>query len=202
VASTLRERRAARTRAEIVHVALALFEERGFDAVTAEEIARAADVSPRTLFRYFETKAGIVLGDFTVFNEHLVREIASSSVSQPLDTVLAAALEAAFVAIGDETVQTMRTATTIAREAAALRSAASVAMPMLDASLVDALSPWFPSSMPQAERMFVGVSLNMAVWAAIGGAVRARDARPRPLARAIVDLLGAWQHATGAMRSR
>ncbi len=42
--------------------ALALFRERGFDRVTIAEIAAASEVGERTVYRYFGTKEGIVLG--------------------------------------------------------------------------------------------------------------------------------------------
>ena len=44
----------------IAQVALALFERKGFDAVTMGEVARAASVSRRTLFRHFPSKADLV----------------------------------------------------------------------------------------------------------------------------------------------
>lgn len=47
----------------IQSVALDLFEKRGFSAVTIEDIARAADVSPSSVYRYFGTKEGIVFTD-------------------------------------------------------------------------------------------------------------------------------------------
>ncbi|MET8854392.1 TetR family transcriptional regulator [Amycolatopsis sp. NPDC004625] len=60
----LRERKKLRTRAAISTAAIALFLERGFDAVGVAEVARAAEVSKRTLFAYFPTKEDLVLHRF------------------------------------------------------------------------------------------------------------------------------------------
>ncbi len=61
--ATLRERKKATAMRHIQASAVALFVERGFDAVTIEQVAAAAQVSPSTVYRYFGTKEGLVLHD-------------------------------------------------------------------------------------------------------------------------------------------
>lgn len=61
--SGLRQRKKAATMRHVQETALALFGEDGFDRVTIEQVAEAAEVSPSTVYRYFGTKEGLVLHD-------------------------------------------------------------------------------------------------------------------------------------------
>ncbi|XGX79339.1 hypothetical protein LQK93_02141 [Terrabacter sp. BE26] len=58
----LRERKKRETRRALNLAALDLVEEKGFGAVTTEEIAARAGVSARTFFNYFPSKEAAVLG--------------------------------------------------------------------------------------------------------------------------------------------
>ncbi|MGC0314769.1 TetR/AcrR family transcriptional regulator [Kitasatospora acidiphila] len=60
----LRARKKARTRDAIADTAVSLFLEHGFDRVSVNDIAAAAEISKPTLFRYFPTKEDLVLHRF------------------------------------------------------------------------------------------------------------------------------------------
>ncbi|TMR92703.1 TetR/AcrR family transcriptional regulator [Nonomuraea basaltis] len=61
--SGLRERWRLKAMRTIRERALDLFDEKGFSAVTIEEIAAAAEVSPSSVYRFFGTKEGILVAD-------------------------------------------------------------------------------------------------------------------------------------------
>lgn len=57
----LREHKKQATRQRISDIATRLFAQRGFDAVTVEDVARAAEVSKMTVFNYFPRKEDLVV---------------------------------------------------------------------------------------------------------------------------------------------
>lgn len=59
--SGLRERSKRRRRKQILHAALKLFAERGYEQTTINDIAEAAEVAPRTVTGYFPSKLDFVI---------------------------------------------------------------------------------------------------------------------------------------------
>ncbi|HXG40875.1 MAG TPA: TetR family transcriptional regulator [Candidatus Limnocylindrales bacterium] len=90
----LRERKKDRTRRALEEAALELFGERGFDAVTVDEIAEAAGVSSRTFFRYFGTKEDVVLGPFLELQAVLREALAARPADEPVLEVLRHGIDA------------------------------------------------------------------------------------------------------------
>jgi AcrR family transcriptional regulator len=75
----MRARKKARTRVAIQDAALDLFAGQGYDATTVEQIALRADVSASTFFRYFGTKADIILND----HDSQLPQLCAAVLSQP-----------------------------------------------------------------------------------------------------------------------
>jgi AcrR family transcriptional regulator len=76
-ALTLRERRSEQLRSEIEHVALREFAQRGYDAVTVDDIATAAGISVRTFFRYFPAKDEVLVAELRRTIDRIAADVAA-----------------------------------------------------------------------------------------------------------------------------
>ncbi|MCF3130564.1 TetR/AcrR family transcriptional regulator [Streptomyces olivochromogenes] len=74
----LRERKKQRMYQDVSDIAVGLFLEKGFDAVSVAEIAAAAGISKPTLFRYFPAKEDLVLHRIADHREEAARIVADA----------------------------------------------------------------------------------------------------------------------------
>lgn len=84
----LREIKMGRTRRQIADHAFALFMTQGFESTTIEQIASAAEVGTRTLYRYYPTKESLIVD----FVESGLGSAVDQLRKQPDDTPLPQAL--------------------------------------------------------------------------------------------------------------
>lgn len=94
----LRERKKKATRDQLVEAAFKLFAERGFDEVSAAEIAAAVGVSERTFFRYFPVKEDVMFPDAGEKRSHVQQLLAEI----PPDLSLVDGVRRALVAMSHE----------------------------------------------------------------------------------------------------
>jgi TetR/AcrR family transcriptional regulator, regulator of mycofactocin system len=81
------------SRSEIEHIALDLFAERGFETTTVDDIAAAAGIGRRTVFRYYPSKNDIPWG---AFDEQLDR-MRDTFAALPADLPVLAGVRAAVL---------------------------------------------------------------------------------------------------------
>ncbi len=83
-----RDRKKRQTRTALVEAAADLFASRGFDEITTVDIAEAADVSQRTLFRHFPTKEALLYGDMDDLYDRLRWAFADRPADEPIVDVV------------------------------------------------------------------------------------------------------------------
>ena len=93
MAQGLRERKKADTREAIRAAAVDLFVARGFEDTTVDAIAEAADVSVRTVFRYFPTKEDLVFADVDADLDDLRSLLDARPPDEPVMTGVRAVVE-------------------------------------------------------------------------------------------------------------
>lgn len=94
----LRVRKRRETRERIINSALQLFLERGFDAVTVDEIATVANVSKRSFFDYFPSKEEVIVAWQDHFGEALALAVEARPAGEPLTRTVEEAMIASISA--------------------------------------------------------------------------------------------------------
>jgi AcrR family transcriptional regulator len=138
MAAGLRERKKEKTREALVHTALTLFNRRGFDRVTVEEIADACDVSPRTFFRYFGSKEDVLFADSDQSRALLLETLDT----QPADLSPFDSLEKALRVVAQEKAhdrELLRARQEITRTTPSLRTGTAERQQRWEADVVDHL---------------------------------------------------------------
>jgi AcrR family transcriptional regulator len=78
-----RDRKARETRARIADTALDLFVRQGYADTTIDQIATAAGVGRRTVFRYFATKHDILFDHLAVRREEAIQSLKERPAGEP-----------------------------------------------------------------------------------------------------------------------
>jgi AcrR family transcriptional regulator len=99
-AAGLRERKKERTRDAIRDAAIELFLAKGYAGTTVDDIAAAADVSPRTFFRYYVSKEDVLFSRFEETLELLRDFFYSRPEGESIGATLREAKEQ-FASMGD-----------------------------------------------------------------------------------------------------
>ncbi|WP_242010046.1 TetR/AcrR family transcriptional regulator [Acetobacter conturbans] len=89
-----REARRLETQEALIEAAMRLLSEKGFEETTVDEIAAAAGISRRTLFRHFPTKADIVTAWTQKMTDILTSHVDEGRPDLCVQDVICAALEA------------------------------------------------------------------------------------------------------------
>jgi AcrR family transcriptional regulator len=92
----LRERKRRETRADLSLAALRLCVQRGWDNVTVDDVAAAANVSPRTFRNYFSTKAEAVAAGHLERMLRVADELRARPAGEPLWIAIANSVAAQF----------------------------------------------------------------------------------------------------------
>lgn len=182
----LRERKRLRAMRRIQSVALELFDEEGFDAVTIERIAELAEVSPSSVYRWFGTKEQLIIWDeydpaaLRAFQERL----ADAEPMEALREVVRLTMGAAFGDDAERVKLRLRLAFTNPSV-----EAASILQTHEMAQLIAGIIASYRGSNPDdldiqvAAHGFVGALLGaLRHWHASGFATPVEDIIERPLA--------------------
>ncbi len=144
--ASLRERKKLATRRSLRRAALDLVTDRGFAHVTVEDIAAAADVSPRTFFNYFPSKEAALFGTdpgrIPVLRDRLIRTAPGEPALTALRLIMVSDAQEVAAELGElggepaEWLRRMKSAHTDPQ----LRAARAAQMAMVERAIAEGLA--------------------------------------------------------------
>ncbi|HTT53374.1 MAG TPA: TetR family transcriptional regulator [Streptosporangiaceae bacterium] len=215
--ASLRERKKLATRRSLRRVALDLVAQRGFAHVTVEDIAEAADVSPRTFFNYFPSKEAALFGAdpdrAASLRERLVRTAPAAPAVEALRIVItedAQAVADELRELGGDPVDWLRRMKE-ARADAHLRAAHAAQMALVERAATEGLAERLgadPEQDPYPALLAASAASvfrsSISFWAGSGGTVPLTtliDLAFRALADGLPEDC-ALRHVTGIVAGR
>lgn len=122
VAEGLRAKKKVQTRMKLQDTALRLFQQRGFAAVSVDEIATEADVSRSTFFRYFGSKEAVLMVGRDERGDAFLNSLKNRPVEEsPLQAFEHALTELTLNAAAEDVLDQLRLVSDLLRSDPALR---------------------------------------------------------------------------------
>ncbi|MBT8227365.1 MAG: TetR family transcriptional regulator [Dactylosporangium sp.] len=184
----LRERKKERTRRSLVEAALRLFEQRGYEETTVDQIATAADVSRRTFFSYFPAKEDVLFYGMRQRANLVLEGIRARPAHEPMiDVLVHAAEEVGRSPWGAEPLNEDlgRVGLRLIREVPALQARALYRLALAEAEIVEALRVAYPDGFdPIMAAAMVGAVVRAGTAAAMA-AIRHGQSPPDARAAAL-----------------
>lgn len=183
----MRERKRADSRARVVDVALELFAARGYDGVTVNDICEAADIAPRTFFRYFPVKEDVLAQPVREMTDRLTAALAAI----PLDRSDAECVSLALMQVGEYVVadqERFRYFFQVAAQPSATKAHPFLRLAAQDSDLVAHLARRRPAAPPPDWRTRLLVARTTAsfrVW--LDDLVRGTEPDPIAHLREVLD---------------
>ena len=162
---SLRERRRIRTRQSIQAQALRLFAAQGFQATTIEEIAAAAEMAPRTFFRYFPTKEEVVF--WSDYQPTLAGFVAARPDDEPALKALHYGIVDALAAIWDQDGERMMERLRLAFRTPALHPRMRQQQAAWAAAVAEILADRLGARPDNLQVRIIAAAVAAAVWVAI-----------------------------------
>jgi AcrR family transcriptional regulator len=170
MAQGLTERNKNRTRRDLAEAASRLFLERGYASTTVQDIVDAAEISPRTFFRYFPCKEDVVTAIASLSMDDSIDHLAGHEPSEPIGQVLRATMTASLLRVYEDPAAA-RAFQVMLRDTPTLRGRWLEEQRRNRDRLAEALRPWFaPTGRPLVRHLVAGAALLavdevMARWA-------------------------------------